>query len=553
MKNINKNYIIVIICIIIFSVLSNVIPKKRNIIKENNNYIRNPHLISGKSILRIAVPKTENPLNPFFDEDNNISVIKNLIHPSLFSRDKNNRIVKDIVKDYWYEDNGQTIAVILKDGIKFSDNRELTSNDVKETFSLLADPKYEGNFSSYVDNIQGYYDYKLEKNQDFRGIEIINSKFLKFHFESVDFSNIKNLEFPIVDLSKIDYDYADLDKVLKAEFISGAGNYEVESKKDNKILLRLKKGSTLKTNLKKIEFIYLDGEDAIKEYKKGNVDIVYKFSDNKNIFNVFDNRTIEYSYRINHESSYYYFLGFNQNGKLFSDEKFRRALRDTLDIEDIVESKFPNDRYDFPKIPVYENSWFNREEIKIKKEDNLEKTIEKNKESLKDILSRNGKIKLKLIALQDDEFFKEISKEFKNQIENKFIDLDIEYLSSQEMYKALDGEIDFDLFIGQRKMNDIPDHVLEERYPVEREYNLLNQAENNFFYVLENIGKKKKNKDIDTLISEWKENFKIITPYIVLVTENVTSIVNKRVKNLYMNEFVGLEYIDNLEKIELKY
>lgn len=525
------------------------IPNKKNIYNSDSNFIVNPHELTGTDVLRVAVPIDENPLNPFYSDSSKVSSVTRLLHCSLLNKDKNNNIVKDLAKDYWYEDKGKTICVIIKENIKFPSGKSLDAYDIKRTFEILADPSYEGKYSSYVDNIEGYYLYKLNKRTDLAGIEVLGTNFLKFKFNVVDFSNINALTFPIVEVSEDDYKYSDLGNLKEREYIDGLGRYKVSSKKDNRILLEVKEGND-DIKLKKIEFSFLDGSSVINKYKNGQIDIVYGFANNAKIFDNLDERIMQYSHTINHETGYYYFLGFNQKSKLFSMAKYRRSLRDSIDIKKTIEMNYPVGMFDFSDIPVFKNSWFNEKKVDYKKEKNLSGLIAQDKKQLSNLFV-GDKINLKLIALEDDDFFKNIAQNLKDQIENEYIDLEISYLSSQDMYKALNGDIEFDLFVSQRLLDDIPNQVLQDRYPVEKQYNINTQAKHNFYYILEMIKENKDDVDIQIMTKQWKENFYIIAPYIVLATENTSNVINNRITKVYINEFVGIDYIENLRGIDL--
>ncbi len=527
----------------------NFIPNKKQPYNKNENYIVNPHKVTGTDVLRIAVPKDSNPLNPFFSESSKISSVTRLLHSSLLYKDENNNIKNDLAKDYWYEDGGKTIAVIIRDDIKFPSGKSLDAYDIKRIFEILADPSYEGKYSSYVDNIEGYYLYKLNKTNKLEGIEVLGNNFIKFKFNVIDFSNVNSLTFPIVEVPEDVYKYNDMGNLKKYEFIDGLGLFNVTSIKDNKIVLELKTEND-DIKVKKFEFDFLYATNAVDQYKNGQVDIVYGFAKNEKIFSGIDERTMQYSYTINYQSGYYYLLGFNQNSKLFGKAKYRRSLRDSIDIEKTIEANYPKGMFDFSDIPVFNHSWFNEEKIGYKKEENLFDLIARNRESLDHIFD-GEKINLKLIALEEDDFFKNIAQELKEQIENEYINLEITYLSSKDMYKALNGDMEFDLFVSQRFFDDLPNQVLQERYPVEKEYNINTQAKNSFFYILKMIKENNKDKDIQIMTRQWKENFYITAPYIVLATENTSNIINNRVKNIYINEFVGIDYIENLKKIEL--
>lgn len=548
MRKIKKVYILLFLSII-FALVMNYIPNKRNSYNENSNFIVNPHEVTGTDVLRVAVPIDERLLNPFYSDSSEVSSVTRLLHSSLIYKDENNNVVTDLAKDYWYEDRGKTIAVILRDDIKFPSGKSLDANDIKRTFEILADPSYEGKYSSYVDNIEGYYLYKLNKTDDLAGIEVLGNNYLKFKFDVVDFSNINSLTFPIIEVSEDDYKYGDMGNLKRYEFIDGLGSYKVTSRQGNKAILELEEGND-DIKVKKIEFTFLDETQAINKYKNGQIDMVYGFANNAKIFADIDERTMQYSYTINHQSGYYYFLGFNQDSKLFSMAEYRRSLRDSIDIEKTIEANYPEGMFDFSDIPVFKNSWFNEKKVDYDKEKNLSDLMAQDKEKLSDLFD-GDKINLKLIALEDDEFFKNIAEDLKNQIENEYINLEISYLSSQDMYKALNGDLEFDLFVSQRLLDDIPNQVLQDRYPIEKEYNINTQAKESFYYILQMIKENKDDEDIQIMTRQWKENFYITAPYIVLATENTSNIINNRVKNIYINEFVGIDYIENLRKIEL--
>ena len=548
MRKIKKVYIL-LFSSIIFAIVINFIPNKKNSYNENSNYIVNPHEVTGTDVLRVASPIDENPLNPFYSDSSKVSSVTRLLHSSLLYKDENNNIVTDLAKDYWYEDKGKTIAVIIRDDIKFPSGKSLDANDIKRTFEILADPSYEGKYSSYVDNIEGYYLYKLNKKTNLDGIEVLGKNYLKFKFDVVDFSNINSLTFPIIEVPEDDYKYADMGNLKRREFIDGLGIYKVTSRQGNKAILELEDGND-DIKVKKIEFTFLDDTSAINKYKNGQTDMLYGFANNAKIFADIDARTMQYSYTINHQSEYYYFLGFNQDSKLFSMAEYRRSLRDSIDIEKTIEANYPEGMFDFSDIPVFKNSWFNEKKVDYKKEKNLSDLIAKDKEKLTDLFD-GDKINLKLIGLEDDEFFRNIAEDLKSQIENEYINLEISYLSSQDMYKALNGDIEFDLFVSQRLLDDIPNQVLQDRYPIEKEYNINTQAKESFYYILQMIKENKDDEDIQIMTRQWKENFYITAPYIVLAIENTSNIINNRVKNIYINEFVGIDYIENLRRIEL--
>ena len=56
--------------------------------------------------------------------------------------------------------------------------------------------------------------------------------------------------------------------------------------------------------------------------------------------------------------------------------------------------------------------------------------------------------------------------------------------------------------------------------------------------------------EIQDLSKLWTKKFEEETPYLVMANENIITIINKKIKNLNINEFVGLDHISNLEEID---
>lgn len=537
----NKANLFLLLILIIFLIIG-IIPKKQNNYKKTSSLIENPHDITGDETLRVGTPYRNNILNPFNDGGNNISLITKLTNTSLFTVDKNDKFQKKLVDKFWYDDMGKTISIVLKKGMKFSNGEEIKAYHIKNTYSILANPNYDGSYSTYVDNLKGYYSYKLGKSDKLEGIEILGDYYIKFHFNVGDFSNINTLTFPILD---VDDDYIDYEKYSNMEFKNGGGYYKVSKIENLKVYLELKAEYKNDIALKKIEIFNLYPQEAIEMYKRGDIDIVYKYKNTLNYMSNTNDRIKQYSYSISNQSPFFHFLGFNQNSEIFKIEKNRRLLSDFLDMQDIVGSSVGSYAYNFSRLPIFGNSWFN-----LTKNVDDEKTNKIEKLYFEDV---KKPIIIKLIALENDDFFKNIEAKFKEYIENEYIKLDIRYLSSQEMYKSLkDGE-KFDIFISQRNMTDIPKVLLEDKYPVESELDLVNLADESFFYIMSKIQEDTDNPLIKKMKLEWHTNFRKKTPYIVLANENITTIINKRISGIYINEFVGLDYIENLRNIRLKH
>lgn len=546
MRNDLKKILIIIFSI--FLVVVVLLPDKKNDINFATEYIKNPRSITKKENFKIGIPKRDNLLNPLNDGGFSPSLVSKLVHASLFEKDEHNNYIKDIVDEYWYDNQGKTISMTLKRGYYFDDGTEITANHVKNTYMLLANHAYTGNYSEFVDNIEGYYPYKLQQKEDLTGIEVVESHYIKFHFNITDFGNISKLTFPILDIEEVNE--SRIDEYYNKQYKNGAGIYEISQEGDDFVNLSLKNQDNLENiKVKNINIQTLDMNNAVHVFREGQLDILYKFPKNTQIADQIDDRIKEYSYTVDNESQYYNYLGFNQKSEIFSKEKYRRALRDDIDIERILDETYGENVYSYPKLPIYSNSWFYDNGFELTESDSLEKVIAediKNKEMDKSVFN------IKLIALDNDNFFKSIEDKFVEQIESEHIKVEVEYLNTHDMYEALNGEKEFDIFVSKKQMTDMPSVVLEDRYPVEGVYKLSSLIEQSFHYILSIIREDTSDQILVNAVNDWKKSFDAIAPYIVLASENETSIVNDRVTGIHFNEFVGFDYIKNLENISIK-
>lgn len=513
--------------------------------------IKNPTSVrEDLDILKVSVLPSTNSLNPFFDNYRGVSLVSRLLNSSLISKDRKNIIEKDIAKDYWYENEGKTIAVKLRDDLFFSNGKKLTSIDVKNTYMVLADPSYDGVNSEYVDRISGYYEYKKKKTGDF-GIEVVNDTFIKFHFSISDLTNINTLTFPVIYLDSEDVKYDEAYKLKDKKFVDGVGPYKVRSYNSLKIELELK-DKYLDYAIKRIDIFENDYNFAIIDFKKGLIDIVYKYDKNSSIEALIDNRIRDYSYTIDNESNNFYMLGFGVNSNLFKDAEFRRALKNTIDFKKIIKNNIGENIYSFPNIPIFENSWF--------KDNNINDT---STVRLADLLSgkldkKNGfyvlegkKFTLKLAVSKSNEFFKKIKNAVIEEFKKEGINLEITELSDNKMFEVLNGEGEYDLFVTNRFMTEFPSVINEFKLSPNDEFLETDFTSSAIFYVLSKIDKDPNGVYIKNLTRRWQEAFVVNTPYIVLATSNKTTLINDRVKNVQLNEFVGLENLFNLKNIKI--
>lgn len=79
--------------------------------------------------------------SPLYYRTLNDNSVVSLVYQGLLKYDKDQNLVCDLASELpLISEDGTTLTFKLKKGIKFSDGSKLTSKDVKDTFSVMADP-----------------------------------------------------------------------------------------------------------------------------------------------------------------------------------------------------------------------------------------------------------------------------------------------------------------------------------------------------------------------------------------------------------------------------
>jgi peptide/nickel transport system substrate-binding protein len=92
-------------------------------------------------IITIAIPVSPNNLDPRFGTDENSARAHELLYNDLLRWDEQTRLAPGLAAS-WDTADYQTYRIRLREGVRFHDGHELTSEDVVFTFSTMLDPAY---------------------------------------------------------------------------------------------------------------------------------------------------------------------------------------------------------------------------------------------------------------------------------------------------------------------------------------------------------------------------------------------------------------------------
>ena len=104
-------------------------------------------------IVTIAIPVSPNNLDPRFGTDENSARAHQLLFNDLLRWDEETRLAPGLAAS-WETEDSQTYRIRLREGVRFHDGHEMTSEDVVYTFKSMLDPAfaspYRGAFRDLV-------------------------------------------------------------------------------------------------------------------------------------------------------------------------------------------------------------------------------------------------------------------------------------------------------------------------------------------------------------------------------------------------------------------
>jgi peptide/nickel transport system substrate-binding protein len=318
--------------------------------------------------INLAISGVSN-LNPLETQSKSVQSILNIIYEPLFTYDDKISTVPVLAESYRMSEDGRQITVKLKDGIKWQDGTNFTSDDVIYTLSKLI-------------HSEGLYKKTSDKISSFTAIskdEVV----INFNKQELDFSY--DLVFPI--LSK------NTRYVSGEEFVPmGTGAYKMGTKSENEIVLEpnsLWHGDVLPQ--KKVIIKLLRDSAALAEaFNVNETDAIlseeaqdtgYAPKSNAQIRQIVSNNMV--------------FLGFNtQNPRLLPE--VRRAIELLIDKQAIVEKN----AYGYGKvcdISVNPDCWaYESADLDGYSQDYIAKLLKHSGYVMEDGVYSNGEYKMEL-------------------------------------------------------------------------------------------------------------------------------------------------------------
>jgi peptide/nickel transport system substrate-binding protein/oligopeptide transport system substrate-binding protein len=259
-------------------------------------------------------------------------LIASALYEGLVLNDSDSGTIKPAIASDWrFSNDGKSLIINLKNGVKFCNGKIVNAKDVKASWekSLSTSKDYE-KVSLFL-SIVGSSEFLEGKTTDISGIIVVNDKTLKINFYQPNAAFIYMLNNPIF------WVYDCEDKTTPAP---GTGPYVLKENKDNKEFI-LSRNDKYRRGLPRVTAIkinlFRDVNRAFDEYKAGKLD----YLDTVPIEKIKDIRNNEQYKKLFIEKPLLsiYAIGFNVNKEPFvGNYHLRRALNYAIDRSAIIEN-----------------------------------------------------------------------------------------------------------------------------------------------------------------------------------------------------------------------
>lgn len=237
-------------------------------------------------------------------------------------------------------EDGKSYTFKLKKGVKFHSGREMKADDVVFTYSIMADPSYDGRFTSVVKDLVGYEDYSTGKTDKFAGVEKLDDYTVRFNFKENLAPNIAQLYMGILDSEFYGHKKGDTAPVkAKMQELVGTGPYKLSKFVPRQYfeLIANEDYHGKKPEIKKIIVKFVTDATDVQELIKGDIDMLSGVIDPQKLELADVTGFIDRDQYLRHGYGY---LKFNTQDPVVADKKVRQALTYGLDRQAFLDLYF---------------------------------------------------------------------------------------------------------------------------------------------------------------------------------------------------------------------
>lgn len=393
-----------------------------------------------------AEPST---LNPVTGTDLYLTKIKEYIMDRLLIRDPETyEMIPSLAEKYDVSADGKTFTFTLRKGVKWHDGKPLTAEDVKFSYDVVFEPKYN------AAHMRPYFE-GIEK------AEIVDPQTIRFTAKEKYFGNLALFAEDLWILPKHIFENPEAG-LKKNRTMIGTGAYSIDRYDQGQTLMLVKNkewwGKDVdylkgKFNFERIRFRFIkDDNIAIEMLKKGDTDFDALRPEDymKNTGSAEWGKTVN-KYKVeNLKPKSYGYTGWNQKRELFKDRDVRTALYMLMNRKEMI-SKFRFDMSLPATGPWYRQNPFADPSVKAV-EYNPAKAVEllkkagwtdSNKDGILDKTINGQRVDFRFTLNYGDQGSEKYHVLYQNDLKKVGIDMKMQLLEWNALLKSVD-ERNFD-------------------------------------------------------------------------------------------------------------
>ena len=253
--------------------------------------------------------------------------VASLVFDGLVTNDETGKIIPNVCEKWTISPDGKVYTFNLKKGIKFSTGEELTANDVKFTYTTIADPSYDGSRMDCVSDLEGYDEYNKGKATEVTGLKVVDPYTISFTYKNVNASAIaNNFGYGVMPAKYYAFEKGNFKKVKDLDTKPvGCGAYTLTNYKAGQEVDFVRNDNYFKgaAKIKNIIMKTTTADTAIQQLTAGETDLdLVKANPETKVM-------LENSGFVGMQmfpSLGYFYMGWNLKNPMFADKNVRQAL-----------------------------------------------------------------------------------------------------------------------------------------------------------------------------------------------------------------------------------
>lgn len=136
-----------------------------------------------EGILRIRLSADVTSLDPALIVDVSGGVVASKLYNGLVRYDEELRIIPDLASKWQVLEDGRVYTFELKTGVKFTNNREVTAEDIKYSFKRILDPRTRSPRQWVFERVKGSREFIEGKAEDVAGLKVLDRNTIQIELE----------------------------------------------------------------------------------------------------------------------------------------------------------------------------------------------------------------------------------------------------------------------------------------------------------------------------------------------------------------------------------